>query len=339
VGAAHVALRDKDAAIVPGSDRTLTFSGRESTILPAGAVLISDPVRLTVPALGDLAVDVYLPGNTAEGTSPLTMHGGALQTTYVSPTGNHVGTVNIPVTTTARSWFFLARVEVTAPEQTGAVVTLGDSITEGFASTPDTNNRWPDHLARRFAAQKVKLGVLNVGIGGNRLLNDGIGVNALARFDRDVLVQSGVTHVIVLEGINDLGLTSRSGLPLPTAADLIAAHRQLTDRAHTHGLKIYAGTLTPYEGTTIPGYWSKEGEATRQAVNQWIRTSKAYDAVIDFEAATRNPAQPTWFLTQADSGDHLHPGDLGYKTMADAVRLELFRVGQRATARSAAVAQ
>jgi lysophospholipase L1-like esterase len=182
------------------------------------------------------------------------------------------------------------------------------------------------------------MGVLNVGIGGNRLLSDGVGVNALARFDRDVLVESGVTHVVVLEGINDLGLASRSLAPLPAAADLIAAHRQLVERAHARGLKIYVGTLTPYEGTTIAGYWSQEGEATRQAVNQWIRTSKAYDAVIDFEAATRNPGQPTWFLPQADSGDHLHPGDLGYKTMADAVPLELFRVGQRPTVRTATVA-
>jgi lysophospholipase L1-like esterase len=279
-------------------------------------------------------VDVYLPGNTLEGTSPLTTHGGAFQTNYVSPAGNHAGTPNMPVMTTTRSWFFLARVEITAPEQTGAVVTLGDSITEGFNSTPDTNNRWPDHLARRFAAQKLRMGVLNVGIGGNRLLTDGVGVNALARFDRDVLAESGVTHVVVLEGINDLGLASRSQAPLPTAADVIAAHTQLIERAHARGLKIYGGTLTPYEGTTIAGYWSQEGEATRQAVNQWIRTSKAYDAVIDFEAATRNPTQPTWFLSQVDSGDHLHPGDLGYKAMAEAVRLELFRVAQRTTTKT-----
>jgi lysophospholipase L1-like esterase len=240
--------------------------------------------------------------------------------------------------TTTTSWFFLARVEVTAPEQTGAVVTIGDSITDGSRSTVDTNNRWPDHLARRLAAANIKMGVLNVGIGGNRLLTDGIGGNALGRFDRDVLAQTGVTHVVVLEGINDVGLATRSGLTPPSAADLIAAHRQLIERAHARGLKIYAGTLTPFEGTTIPGYWSKEGDAIRQAVNEWIRTSKAYDAVIDFEAATRNPSQPTWLLPVYDSGDRLHPSDAGYKAMAAAVPLELF-AGQRTPMRSAALAR
>jgi lysophospholipase L1-like esterase len=336
VGAAHVALRDKDSAIVPASARALTFSGRSSATIPAGAVIVSDPVSLTVPALGDLAIDIYLPGNTAAGTAALTTHTGALQTNYVSQTGNHTGAVNMPVMTTTQSWFYLGRVEVTAPEQTGAVVAIGDSITDGSRSTPDTNNRWPDHLARRLASQNIKMGVLNVGIGGNRLLSDGVGVNALARFDRDVLAQTGVTHVVVLEGINDLGLASRAQLQPPSAADLIAAHRQLIERAHARGLKIYVGTLTPFEGTTIPGYWSKEGDTSRQAVNEWIRTSKAYDAVIDFDRTARNPTQPTWFLSQYDSGDHLHPGDLGYKAMAEAVPLEL--LGTRKPLRSAALA-
>jgi lysophospholipase L1-like esterase len=265
------------------------------------------------------------------------MHAGALQTNYVSASGNHAGEANMPAATTTESWFYLARVEVTAPEPTGAVVTIGDSITDGSRSTPDTNNRWPDHLARRLAGQNIKLGVLNLGIGGNRLLTDGVGTNALARFDREVLAQTGATHVVVMEGINDVGLASRSQVPAPGADDLIAAHRQLIDRAHARGLKIYAGTLTPFEGTTIAGYWTREGDVTRQAVNQWIRTSKTYDAVIDFEAVTRDPARPTWFLSRLDSGDHLHPGDAGYKAMADAVPLKLF--GARAAVRTTAAAR
>jgi len=177
--------------------------------------------------------------------------------------------------------------------------------------------------------------VLNAGISGNRVLGDGAGVSALARFDRDVLMQTGVTHVVVMEGINDIGIARNN--PSPTAEDLIAGHKQLIDRAHARGLKIYAGTLTPFEGTTIAGYWTGEGDVTRQAVNQWIRTSKAYDAVIDFESVIRDPAKPTWFLSRLDSGDHLHPGDAGYKAMADTVPLELF--GARAAVRTAAVAR
>ena len=318
-----------------GSGRALTFSGSASVTIPAGAVMFSDPVSLTVPPLADLAIDLYLPGNT-NAPSPLTLHTGALQTNYVSPPGNHAGTTALPVTTTTASWFLLARVEVMAPESVGAIVTLGDSITDGSRSTPDTNNRWPNHLARRLAAQNIKMGVLNVGIGGNRVLTDGVGVNALGRFDRDVLTQTGVTHVIVLEGINDIGLARRSQLPPPSAAELIAGHRQLIERAHARGLKIYGATLTPFEGTTVANYWTKEGDATRQALNQWIRTSKAYDAVIDFDAAARDPVQPNKFLFQYDSGDALHPGDVGYKAMADAVPLEL--LGARlSTTQSAAL--
>ena len=232
--------------------------------------------------------------------------------------------------TTTLSWFFLSRVEVAAPEDVGAVVLLGDSITDGSQSTDDTNNRWPDHLARRFAAENIAMGVLNLGIGGNRLLTDGLGVSALARFDRDVLAQSGVTHVIVLEGLNDIGLARNEfGIPRheppPTAADLIAAHQQLVERAQAYGLTIYGATLTPFEGTEIPSYWSPEGDATRRAVNEWIRTSEAYDAVIDFEAVVRDPATPTKVLAEYDSGDHLHPGDGGYEAMANAVDLALLQ--------------
>ena len=204
--------------------------------------------------------------------------------------------------------------------RSGVVVTFGDSITDGARSTLDMNSRWPDYLARRLAARKGKtVGVLNAGISGNQVLGDGAGVSALARFDRDVLMQTGVTHVIVMEGINDIGI-ARSN-PTPSADDLIAGHRQLIARAHARGLKVYGATLTPFEGAA---YWSAEGEAKRQALNQWIRTSGEYDGVIDFDQVTRDPAAPTKFLPAYDSGDHLHPGDAGYKAMGEAVDLKLF---------------
>lgn len=329
IGAAHVAPRGKGAAIVPASGRTLTFDGKTTASIPAGALIVSDPVRLTVPPLADLAIDLYLPGNTAATSSPLTIHAASWQTNYVSPPGNHAGAVDMPVQTTttyvrgdglqSSSWFFLARVEVMAPRQVGAVVAFGDSITDGTQSTIDTNSRWPDHLARRLAAQKIQMGVLNAGIGGNRLLSDGPSVNGLARFDRDVLLQPGATHVIVLLGINDIGGARENASP--SAADLIAGHKQLIERARAHGLKIYGATLTPFEGAN---YWTKAGEAKRQALNEWIRTSHAYDGVIDFDAAMRDPKHPTKFLPKYDPGDHLHPNPAGYKAMADAANLALF---------------
>ncbi len=319
VGAAHVALRTKDAAIDPKSDRTLTFGGSPTATIAAGAVVVSDPVSLPVPAFTDLAIDAYLPGDTAASPSPLTMHAGAQQTNYVSTDGNHAGAADLPVATTTQAWFFLARVEVAAPDQAGAVVAFGDSITDGTRSTPDINSRWPDHLAKRLAAANMKLGVLNQGIAGNRVLCDGAGVSALARFDRDVLVQPGVTHVVVLESINDIGIGRSS--PSPSAADLIAAHRQLIERAHAHGLRIYGATLTPFEGAA---YATPEGEAKRQAVNEWIRTAKAYDGVIDFDAAVRDAAAPAKIQQQFNPGDNLHMNDAGYKAMADAINLGLF---------------
>jgi lysophospholipase L1-like esterase len=322
VGSAQIALRDKESAIVQGSNRVLTFGGSPETTIAAGAVALSDPVSLTVPALSDLALDLYLPGDTASSTSPLTMHTGAQQTNYVSSDGNHAGETQLAVATTTASWFFLSRIEVMAPEQIGAVVAFGDSITDGTRSTPDANNRWPDSLARRLAAQNVKLAVLNEGIAGNRVLADGAGVSALARFDRDALVQTGVTHVIVLESINDIGI-GRSNAS-PTVEELIAGQRQLIERAHARGLKIFGGTLLPFEGAA---YFTTEGEAKRQAFNQWIRAGNAYDGVVDFDAAVRDPASPTKLVPQYNSGDNLHLNDAGYQVMANAVDLALFKSG------------
>jgi lysophospholipase L1-like esterase len=320
VGAAHVALREKDAAIVAKSDRVMTFGGSPMVNVPAGSVVVSDPISLTVPAFADLAIDLYLPGDTTASTSPLTTHGGALQTSYVSTTGNHAGETDLPVMTTTASWFFLARVEVAAPEQVGAVVTFGDSITDGTRSTPNMNSRWPDLLAKRLQMAKINMGVLNQGIAGNRVLGDGAGVSALARFDRDVIAQAGATHVIVLESINDIGLARAN--PCPSADDLIAAHKQLIERAHARGLKIYGATLTPFEGAA---YWTKEGEAKRQAINEWIRSGKAYDGVVDFDAAVRDPNAPTKIQPQFNPGDNLHMNDAGYQAMANIIDLGLFK--------------
>ena len=330
IGAAQIALRDKDAAIVPQSNRVMTFGGVAQTKVPAGATLVSDPVDLAASDFADLAIDLYLPDDSAAMKSPITIHPASWQTNYVSPPGNHAGAVTMPVQTTTRyrrgdglvcaTWFFLTRVEVMAPRQTGAIVTIGDSITDGTASTIDANNRWPDHLARRLATAGMRLAVLNAGFGGNRVLTEGNGPAALARFDRDVLSQPGVTHVIVLEGINDIGQARQNASP--GAADLIAAHKQMIDRAHARGLKIFGATLTPFEGAN---YWTAEGEAKRQALNEWIRAGKAYDAVFDFDAAVRDPNRPTRALAQYDPGDHLHLNAAGYQAVANAIDLTVFR--------------
>lgn len=335
IGGARLALRDQGGAILVGSDRPLTFSGIQTTTISPGAVIVSDPVAVTVPSLKDVAIDLYLPEDTAASASPLTVHSASRQTNYVSTSGNHLGSKELPGATTTGSWAFLARLEVTAPPRVGALVALGDSITDGFNSTSDTNNRWPDHLARRVQAAGGRLGVLNVGIDGNRVLADGAGVSALARLDRDVLTQSGVTHVFVLEGINDLGIPAlfKDGPP-PTLDRLIAGHRQLIARARARGLTILASTLLPYEGTTFPGYFTPEGERTRQAFNAWLRSGREYDGIVDFDAALRDPVHPSRMLPKFDSGDHLHPSDAGYQAMANAFDLALIDAGLRGKGRA-----
>ena len=320
VGAADIAPRAGEAAVAAGSAKPITFSGSPTATVLPGAVLVSDPIEMTVAPLADLVVDLYLPGELGIGPSPVTVHNGASQTNYLSQAGDHTGAAALPTVARTGAWFLLARVEVMAPAGAAAVVAFGDSITDGARSTVDTNNRWPDHLARRLATAGRPVAVLNAGISGNRVLSDGAGVSALARFDKDVLMQTGVTHVVVMEGINDIGLARDN--PSPGAADIIAGHKQLIERARARGLKVYGATLTPFEGAA---YYTPEGEAKRRAVNEWIRTSKAYDAVIDFDAATRDPSAPGRFLPAYDSGDHLHPGDAGYKAMGDAVDLALFR--------------
>lgn len=324
VGGALVARRASGSSLAEGSGRALTFGGLAVAMVPPGAILVSDPVDLAVAPASDVAIDLFLPGDTAASPSPLSVHAGSRQTNYLSSSGRHLGATELPGATPVPAWAFLARVEVVAPEPVGAVVAFGDSITDGYNSTPDTNNRWPDHLARRLAANGKEMGVLNEGIDGNRVLVDGAGVSALARFDREVLAAPGVTHVVVLEGINDLGIGALfNEATRPTVEELIAGHRQLIARARAKGLKIFASTLLPYEGTVFPGYFTPEGEAIRQAFNRWLRTSKEYDGVVDFDAVIRDPEQPTRMLAKYDSGDHLHPNDAGYKLMADAFDLAL----------------
>jgi lysophospholipase L1-like esterase len=300
--------------------------------------MLSDPVRLRLPAASDLVVSIYLPRRTP-GT---TIHAFSFQDNVVAA-GNVTRRRVVEPTATFQQWYFLSGVSVSVPrQQAAAVVALGDSITDGANTTPNTNSRWPDVLARRLQATRDlrHLGVLNEGISGNRLLHDPnpppgsdaeafaafFGQSALRRFDRDVGAQPGARYVIVLLGVNDLG---HPGTVAPeseevSVADLIGGYRQLIARAHEQGLRVFGGTITPFKGDTF-GFYSPANEAARQAVNRWIRTSGEYDAVVDFDAALRDPAEPDRLLPAYDSGDHLHPNDAGAAAMARAVPLRLFR--------------
>ena len=322
IGAAHVALRDKESAIVPASDHTLTFSGNASFTIPPGAEIISDPVDLDVPKLGDLAISVYVPGEVPAPTT----HGTGLHTTYLSKAGDFTAAPSITDATTSQAWYLISSVDVTAPADTRLIVAYGDSITDGATSTPDTDSSWPSQLAQRLLGNKAtaNVAIVNQGISGNRVLSDGAGVSALARFDRDVLAQPGVQWLIVMEGINDIGLGAKTAAI--TADDLIAAHKQMIERAHMRGIKVIGATLTPFAGAS---YYSDEGEAIRMALNEWIRTGRAYDAVIDFDAATRDPENPKQIRPAYNIRDHLHPNDAGYKAMADAFDLSMFTTPQR----------
>jgi lysophospholipase L1-like esterase len=325
IGAAHVALRGTESAIVPASDRTLMFNGKSAVTIAPGAHMISDPVDLNVPQLGDLVISVYVPGESG----PPTTHGTGLHTTYIAK-GNMTAEPMLTDTTTTRSYYWISAVEVMAPADAGAIVAFGDSITDGATSTNDTDRSWPSVLATRLltAPGAPKLAVLNQGISGNRLLADGAGVNALARFDRDVLGMTGVKWLMLMEGINDIGVTTSTrgnGPPQNpvTADELIAAMKQLIDRAHAHGIKVIGCTLTPYESA---GYYSEKGEEVRQAVNRWIRTGGAVDAFVDFDKATQDSTNPKTFKPTFNNGDHLHPNDTGYKAMADSIDLKIFNV-------------
>jgi len=327
IGATHIALRAKGSEIAAGSDRALTFSGRPTVSIPPNALVLSDPVKLDVPATGDLAISIFLP----KAVTGAGIHYSAQQTSYIAP-GDLTSAASISNATTTTSWIFLTGVDVLAPESASAVVAFGDSITDGARSTVDANRRWPNILADRLQHSGKKVAVLDAGIGGNRILHDAtsnvrFGVNALARFDRDVLSQPGVKYVIVLEGINDLGHAGTSAPASETVSsdDLIAGFKQMIERAHEKGLKIFGATITPFEGTVFPGYFTPEKEAKRKAVNEWIRTGRAFDGVIDFEKAIRDPQNPNRVLPAYDGGDHLHPGDAGYQAMGAVIDLRLFQ--------------
>jgi lysophospholipase L1-like esterase len=318
VGAAHVALRAKDSEIVSGSDHALMFNGKPSVWIGPGSVELSDPVDLAFSPLADLAVSLYFP----EETGPPTTHATGLHKTYIQH-GDVTGQTAMADATTTESYYWLAGVEVVAPSEASLIVAYGDSITDGARSNSETNHSWPALLAARLAAKKstAHIGVANMGIGGNRVLRDVTGVSALARLDRDVLSQPGVKWLMLLEGINDIGRGATVPEEKVTADELIGAYKQIVERAHEHGIKVIGCTLTPYEGAT---YSREDGEAVREAVNQWTRTSGVYDGVVDFEAATRDTANPKRFRADFDPGDHLHPNNAGYEAMANAVDLGIF---------------
>ena len=320
IGAAHIAVRAKGSAIKPETDKALRVNGKTAFTIPPGGVLFSDPLDFQAAPLTDLAVSVYIPGS-----APLqTQHSLGLHTTYISKTGDAAAQASLADAATTQSWYWLASVQVMAPAGTSAIIAFGDSITDGFRSTADTDRMWPALLAERALSAKLPFAVVNEAISGNQVLHDGAGVNALARFDHDVMARAGVGWLIILEGINDIGRgLGPAGTPVlaVTADDVIGAHKQMIDRAHSRGIKVAGATLTPYEGAA---YYSEKGEGVRSAVNQWIRTGGDYNAVIDFDAITRNPAHPTQFRAEFDAGDHLHPNDTGYKAMADSIDLALF---------------
>ena len=321
IGAAHIALSAGGSEIALASANALTFSGKSSITIPPGAVALSDPADLKLPALSNLAVSIFLP---AQSMQQLTAHNFAAQTSYMAP-GNLVSEKKLEAATTFTTWNFLTSVDVVANANDGAIVAFGDSITDGALSTYDTNSRWPDVLARRLHAEKKTAGlsVLNEGIGGNRVLHDSAGPSALSRFNRDVLAQAGVKYLIIMESINDIGNATSPTAPKDpvTADEIIAGLQQLVERAHIQGIKVFGATLTPYVGAK---YQSPAGETMRTTVNDWIRSYKGLDGVIDFDLATRDSSNPSVFSKIADSGDHLHPGDAGYKVMGESIDLKLF---------------
>ncbi|MGH9737663.1 MAG: SGNH/GDSL hydrolase family protein, partial [Candidatus Acidiferrales bacterium] len=288
VGAVHIALQDKGSSIVTSSDHALTFSGQPSIVIPAGAEVLSDPVNMKVGRLTYLTISVYISGKAEDPTDHLT----GLHTTYFSGSGDFTGSASITPVRTSESWYWISAVDVLAPAKAGVIVAFGDSITDGATSTPNTDSSWPSQLDDRIQKDKAMAGkwsVVNAGISGNQLLADGMGVAALARLDRDVFSLTGVKWIIVLEGINDIGLSSLTHNPADkvTAQQLIDGQKQIIERAHLRGIKVMGATLTPFKGAS---YYSDYGEQTREAVNKWILTSGAFDATVDFDKTVEDPA-------------------------------------------------
>ncbi len=325
IGSAQIDRRASGAGIVPGAGRALTFGGESTASIAAGALAVSDPVDMRVAPLTDVTISIYLPGDVPVSFGITGRY--ARQTNYVSPPGDFTWSDVMPVGRLTDDWYFVNGIDVASPASTGGIVALGDSLTDANISTHDAFCRWPDQLARRLCARAGgrALGVMNQGLGGNRILHDIRGDSGLRRFDRDVLAQPGVTHVIVMLGTNDLRNRWAKPEEEVTAEQMIAGLKQMAVRAHTRGIKIFGATLTPFENETfLVGAWTPAREAVRQAVNTWIRNGGAFDAVIDFDKGLRDPEHPTSMLPIYDCGDHLHPSDLGYNRMGDVIDLSLF---------------
>ena len=326
--AVHIAhpLNPASPAVDPTTDKALTFAGFNNVTVPPGAEYISDPIEYPVRPLSDLAVTFHLDTPPAQQTG----HPGSRATSYYAH-GNLVGAPDLPDAKHVDHWYQISAIDVLAGPKAASVVALGDSITDGHGATTNGNDRWTDVLAAQLQASlKTRdIGVSNQGIGGNHLLTDGLGPNALARFDRDVLAQTGVRWLFVFEGVNDLGgLASLAEVPGADHAtrvqSVVAAYEQITTRAHAHGIRVFGATITPYLGSDYY-HPSPQSEADRQAVNQWIRAQGHFDALIDFDAVVRDPAHPDRLLPADDCGDHLHPNPAGYKAMGKSIPLELFK--------------
>jgi lysophospholipase L1-like esterase len=321
IGAVHVAVRERGSAIVAGTDRAVTFGGKGSFSIQPGTLVVSDTIALPVPPLTELAVSLYLPNET----QGVTTHEFALNTTYVVD-GNAAAAPTLQNPRTNFTYFWLSGVEVLASADVGAIVALGDSITDGVTTTRDAHRAWPALLAAQLQANPATRhwAVINAGISGNRVRRDVIGASALGRFDRDVLARAGVRWLVLFEGINDITFSALPAVPAAqraTADELIETLGQIVDRAHARGIKVMGATLMPMGGLWLH---NAETEAMRQAVNEWIRTSGTLDAVADFDAATRDPRQPTRLRPEHDSGDHIHPNDAGNAAMASAIDFSVF---------------
>jgi lysophospholipase L1-like esterase len=322
IDAAQIARAAPNGAIVAGSSRSLTFGGRSSIVLPPGARISSDPVTFDVRAQVDLSVSLYIDADSG----PTTSHPIGLRGAWLAP-GNQVSAEKLADPTLFRSYLWLEGIDVRASPRVAAIIAFGDSITDGFSTTPDADTPWPSVLARRLGARgsAAPRSVINMGISGNRVLREGAGSSGLARFDRDVLSRPAAHWVLLLLGINDIGFSAIPGLPSSekaTAEDIICGYQMLISRARLHGISIIGATLTPFEGVNT---YTPAGEQMRQQINQWVRSSGQFDAVIDFDGATRDPGHPTRLRPEFDSGDHIHPNDAGNRAMADAVDLKLFR--------------
>jgi lysophospholipase L1-like esterase len=334
VGAVTVGVPADAASVKAGSFRNVTFAGRSSVTIPAGAPMVSDAVDFPVAFGSEISVTLYFP----ERLDTPTWHGLALKRSVVSARGDHTRDEKLAGGTFSDSSIAVTAVLVPGQAQQRVVVAFGDSVVDGDESTPELDRGWPSDLARRFSkTDGAKVAVVNAGIAGNRLLRDGpianLGVSGLARFDRDALAQAGVTHIVLLEGLNDISfpgaklgsLILADPADVRTAEDVIGAYRQLILRAHSRGVKLIGATLNPCEGVVLPGYYSPAKEETRQAVNKWIRESGEFDGVVDFDAVLRDPEHPSRLVARFASEDHLHPNDAGYQAMADAIDLALFK--------------